>query len=421
MLFLLSGLQLARTIAVGCMVVFLASAAPRASLHIRLLLFVAAGTAAWSILFERNWAPVMRGLEAGVIMGAFFPTIMLLRASADESPLIGATRERIEGYSEPQRALWVQAVAHVLGSFLMIGGYLIARAALPAQIAEERRVRLAEAAVRGIGLGVCWSPFFVASAIASQLVPTVPAWQLVLTGLVFSLAGWMLSLGVFYRPIAGGGLLAPLRGVATFAIPSALLVTTVIGVSLATGYRSLEAIVLVVPVICLGYLATLGRAATLRAVRRMPWALGRLSDELIVFTAAMCLGAVVAGSGAGRELSQLLAGLAGLPLLLIAAEVALIAGLGFAGLHPMITATLLVPLLAEAHRGFSHVVVAYIVVFAWGVSSFVAIWTLPVASAATTFDVPVRRLALGENLRFALLFGVCGCLLLAALNYLLIN
>jgi hypothetical protein len=45
----------------------------------------------------------------------------------------------------------------------------------------------------------------------------------------------------------------------------------------------------------------------------------------------------------------------------------------------------------------------------------VAIWILPVASAATNFNVPVR-LALGRNLRFMLLFGVCGCIALAALN-----
>ena len=64
---------------------------------------------------------------------------------------------------------------------------------------------------------------------------------------------------------------------------------------------------------------------------------------------------------------------------------------------------------------------AYIVVFGWALSSLSAIWTLPVASAATTFNVPVRRLAFGRNLRFALAFGVCGCLALAGVNRLLTN
>ena len=130
----------------------------------------------------------------------------------------------------------------------------------------------------------------------------------------------------------------------------------------------------------------------------------------------MCLGAVTAGSGAGRALSQLLTGFAAAPPLLILAEVALIAGAGFAGVHPMISATLLLPVLAEVHRGVADLVVAYIVVFGWTLSSLVAIWTLPVASCATCFDVPVRRLAFGRNLPFVAAFGVCGCLALAALD-----
>ena len=109
-------------------------------------------------------------------------------------------------------------------------------------------------------------------------------------------------------------------------------------------------------------------------------------------------------------------GFAGVPLLLITSEVALIAGLGFAGVHPMITATLLLPLLVEAHRQIATLVVAFIVVFAWGLSSLAAIWTLPVASAATSFGVPVRRLAVGRNARFALVFGITGCFVLAMVN-----
>lgn len=418
---LLLRIPLLRTLAVACLVLFLLCAVPRASVHIRLLFLAAAAAAGWSILGAEDWAPVRRGLESGIIMGAFFPTIILLRATADESPFLGATRERLEEYGERQRELWVQAVAHVLGSFLMIGGYLIARAALPAEISEARRAVLAEAAVAGIGLAVCWSPFFVAGAIASQLVPTVSAWELVLLGFGFSLAGWALSFLLFYRGMDAAAVLAPLRGVVTFAIPSAVLVAVVIAVSLATGFRSLETIVLVVPVLCLAYLATLGWRPATRALGRVPFTLARLSDELIVFTAAMCLGAVVAGSGAGKDVSQLLAGLADVPLLLIAAEVGLIAGLGFAGIHPMITATLLLPLLADAHRALADVVVAYIVVFGWALSSFLAIWTLPVASAATTFDVPVRRLAFGRNQRFVLAFGLCGCVALAALNPILLG
>lgn len=420
MIDLLLGVPLLRTLAAGCLAGFLFSAVPRASMHIRLVFAVGVLAAAWSILTAGDWAPVVRGLESGMVVGAFFPTILLLRATADQSPLIKTTRGRIDSWTERQREFWVQAVSHLLGSFLMIGGYLIARSALPVQIPEAQRVRLAESAALGMGLAACWSPFFLASAIASQLVSTVAAWQLVALGLGFAAIAWALSKLLFFRGLDHAALTVPLRSIARFAIPSGVLVTVVIVVSLATGLRSLEVVILVVPLICLAYLATLGRDVALRAIGRVPPALARLSDEVIVFTTALCLGAVVAGSETGQGLSQLLAGLAGAPLLLIAAEVCLIAGAGFAGVHPMISATLMLPLLVEAHRQLADLVVAYIVVFAWVLSSIVAIWTLPVASAAVNFGVPVRRLAFGRNLRFVFAFGVCGCLALSALNRLMV-
>jgi hypothetical protein len=418
---LVAGLPAVRLLASACLVGFLFSAMPRASMHIRLLLLAATAAVGWRGLAAGDWAPARSGLESGIILGAFFPTLLLLRATANESPLIASARARVDRWSELQRAAWVQSIAHVLGSFLMIGGYLLARSALPGDLAEAQRVRMAEAAVRGLSLSVCWSPFFLASAIASQLVPTVGVSQLVLFGLLVAALGWGLSFLFYFRGLAAAEFAAAIRGAAVFAVPSALLVMLVIAVSHATGLKSLPAIVVSVPAVCLAYLAFLGWPRARRAIVQVPASLGRLSDELIVFTSATCIGAVVAGSDAGRGLSQLLGALAGTPLLLIGAEVGVIVGAGLAGIHPMITATLMIPVMVEAHRILADLVVAYIVVFGWALSSFMAIWTLPVVSAASTFDVPVRSLALGRNPRFVLAFGICGCAFLALANHVLLN
>jgi hypothetical protein len=412
-LHLVSGMPFFRTAAVGLLAVFLLCAVPHASMHIRLVFAVGVAAAAWSVLGAGDWTPVLRGLEAGVIIGAFFPTILLLRATADQSPLLGATRESIARLDERRQQAWVQAVAHLLGSFLMIGSYVIARSALPRALPEEQRVRLAQSAMFGLGLASCWSPFFLNGAIASQLVPSVRAWQLVLLGLAFATVGWLLSKLLFYR---GTPMLSVLPNVAAFAMPSAILVSIVIAVSLLTGLKSLEAIVLVMPLMCLAYLARRGWPAMKRALVRVPPSLGRLSDEIIVFTITLMVGTVVAGSGAGKGLSTILAGLASAPLLMITAEVALIVGLGYVGIHPMITATLMFPLLAEAHRALADVVAAYILVLGWGMSAMVAIWQIPIAAAATTFEVPIGRLAFGRNLHFVAIYGVCGCLMLAFIN-----
>jgi hypothetical protein len=54
-----------RTLAVACLVAFLLCAVPRASVHIRLLFFLAAATAGWSLLVAHDWAPVRQGLGQG--------------------------------------------------------------------------------------------------------------------------------------------------------------------------------------------------------------------------------------------------------------------------------------------------------------------------------------------------------------------
>ena len=408
-----------RALAMLCLAAFLACAVPRASTHIRVLSVVTACVVGWVAWRSGSWKPLEAGLGAGIVFGAFIPTIMLLRATADESPLLHETRGRIDAWTPAQIRFWVQGVAHVLGSFLMIGGYVIARSALPKTLGDGPRAQIGESAVRGLGLAACWSPFFVNSAIASQLVPGIPAWQLVGLGLAFALLGWALSRFFFFREMSAAALYEALRATAGFALPSAVLVALVIALSLATGLRNLEAVVLLVPAVCLLYLAGRGRASLARALRRVPPTLAKLSDEILVITVAMCLGAAIAGAGVWKEAPALVAGLAGLPSVLIAAEVAVIVGAGFLGVHPMISATVLLPLLAGVNRGIADLALAYVVVLGWALSAMLAIWTLPVASAATTFDVSVRRLALGANVRFVLAFGVCGCLALAGLNRLL--
>lgn len=415
-LHILTSAAFLRSLATACLALFMLCAVPRASMHIRLLFMVTVAGATWSILAHANADAVLRGLEAGLVIGAFMPTIMLLRATANASPMLDVARQRIERWSGPQREVWVQAVSHLLGSFLMVGGYAIARSALPERIDAATREQLAQGAVRGLGLAVCWSPFFLAGAIASQIVHGVSAWQLIALGLVFASLGWTLSYFLFFRALGWGEIAVPARSVAGFAVPSAALAALVILMCLVTGLKSLEAIVLALPVVCLAYLAGRGWKATREAVAPLRSALFHASDEVLIFTMAMCLGAVAAASGAGKLLSPLLAGLAGTPLLLIAAEVALIAGAGIAGVHPIITATLMLPVLAEPNRMLAALVVAYMVVFGWTLSSLLAIWTLPVASAATCFEVPVGRLARGRNVRFVIWFGACGCLLLAGLN-----
>lgn len=405
-----------RTAAEAGLLAFIALAIPRASRHIRYMCAIVFALGGWLLWRDGDWAALRRGLDAGLVFGAFIPTIMLLRATADASPLLDSTRARLSAWSEGQRCIWVQAATHLLGTIVMIGAYVAARAALSDNPQPAERARVAESAARGLGLAVCWSPFFISSAVASQLVPQVRAWELVAAGLAHATVGMMLSLAIFYRDTTWAARFTALRASGRLAVPAICLVALVLAVSAATGLRGLHVIVLVIPLVCLCYLGFLGMAPLRQAVARMPSSLGRLADELIIVPVALAFGSLVAGAGIGPGLQALIALLADLPFLVLPAEVFAIAVGGYIGIHPMVTATVLIPLLAEANRAFAPVTVAYAVVFGWALSSMVAIWTMPVSSAATMFDVPILRLTLGRNLAFAAGFGLCGMLLLPMID-----
>jgi hypothetical protein len=61
-------------------------------------------------------------------------------------------------------------------------------------------------------------------------------------------------------------------------------------------------------------------------------------------------------------------------------------------------------------------VLAQIVVLGWSLSAIVSAWTLPVVMTSGAFEVPVRRLVFGPNLRFVAAFGVAATAALVALN-----
>jgi hypothetical protein len=82
----------------------------------------------------------------------------------------------------------------------------------------------------------------------------------------------------------------------------------------------------------------------------------------------------------------------------------------------MIGVSIFVPVFASGAFGISPPLLVAAAVFAWGLSASVAIWTLPVAVAATSFNVPVARLYSRAAIRYLLLVGVLGLVYLAMVN-----
>ena len=75
-----------------------------------------------------------------------------------------------------------------------------------------------------------------------------------------------------------------------------------------------------------------------------------------------------------------------------------------------------VPLTQALNLPIAPQILANMVTFAWALSSMISIWTLPVVVTSNLFEIPVRRLATGPNLRFTIVFGLAGIAWLALLN-----
>jgi hypothetical protein len=169
-----------------------------------------------------------------------------------------------------------------------------------------------------------------------------------------------------------------------------------------TDLSTLEVVAIVLPPLCLVRLATLParpvRSAVLAAGRDLP----RMGDELLIFTGALVLGDLITTSG----IADLVAGW----LRLAHWPVALVPFLGFGlgpplallGLHPIVAGTILFALLGPVADRLPDLVEIQVVLFGWMAGAMVSYASLSIVAASGFFQVPVRELVLGVNLRYLL-------------------
>ncbi len=391
----------------------------RASIHIRLLAAVLAGSTALIAWRAGDWHAVDRGLASAAAVAAFLPVIVLLRATVELSPAIGAVRERLTRMSDAERKAWMTGGAHLLASILTLGFVSVQRPMLPERLDPGERLSLAECGVRGLCLSVLWSPFFVAAAIAGQLVPGVRVWQTVAIGLGLAVLGGVVAHVMFNRALDMASFLRALRRLLPIFLPTALLVGAVVVLSSVTGWNVLQSVVVMIPVVCISY-------ACWHSVRGLPVLLsrvalgaGRMTDEVLILTVSLVFSGAMAGMSLPAGVSQGLAALVDHPWLIITLEVSLIGLLGVLGLHPLVTAGVVIPVTVSMGMPIAPPVLAHVVILAWSLSGMIAAWTLPVVVTAAAFDMPVRQLVFGANVRFVVVFGLAACGALSLLNAML--
>jgi hypothetical protein len=224
---------------------------------------------------------------------------------------------------------------------------------------------------------------------------------------------------MFNRELDLASYLRALRRLVPIFLPTALLVGTVVAVSAATGWNVLQSVVVVIPLVCVSYVCWRAPGRLRAVMARVVDGAGRMGDEVLILTVSLVFSGAVAGVAMPAEVAQALALLAGHPWSIIALEVGLIAVLGVLGLHPLVTAGVVIPLTLSTGMPIAAPVLAHVVVLAWALSGMIAAWTLPVVVTASGFDMPVRQLVFGANVRFVVVFGLAACAALALLNAIL--
>jgi len=360
---------------------------------------------------------LLDGLEFAVVFPAFLATIALTRAAAEHNPLVARSRERLTAATPAARAGSTMLGAHLSGSVITAGSLGVVGPLTPRDASRDERVAAAAAAVRGICLAVLWSPFFLGMALTTRYLPQVPLWQITLCGLCLAIAGLSAALWGFGRitPAAFPALLAPFR---PMLLPLVAVAGFVVVLASATPLGTLEAVFLTLPPLIAGW-ALLQRPGVRTAVVRGGWAnVSGIADDLLLIGAVMIFSRVLAQSGLAEPVVGLIANSALPPVVAYTGLLAAIVVAGICGIHPIATVGVLLALLTDSDA-FASLPVALLGVLGWGLGTMNGPSALVLMLAASTYGVPVRRLAFGQNLLFVAAAVPAAGVLLAGLDALL--
>ena len=190
-----------QTAAGWLMIVFVGLSLPRIRRGTVYLCVPLAVLAAVLALYFDQAASIMRGFQNAAVFMAFFGSIVLLRALADRRPEISRARNLFSSLRTEQINGAFLVGAHVIGSILVVGVMAILAPILKQDANARTRRRAAEVSQRGMCLAPLWSPFWIASAFATQQLPDVPTWEIMSLGPVMAAIGMVLAHFMYARDV----------------------------------------------------------------------------------------------------------------------------------------------------------------------------------------------------------------------------
>ena len=405
-----------QTAAGWLMIVFVGLSLPRIRRGTVYLCVPLAVLAAVLALYFDQAASIMRGFQNAAVFMAFFGSIALLRALADRRPEITRARNLFSSLSTEQSNGAFLVGAHVIGSILVVGVMAILAPILKQDANARTRRRAAEVSQRGMCLAPLWSPFWIASAFATQQLPDVPTWEIMSLGLVMAAIGMVLAHFMYARDVGLSDLWRAILGFAPIVPTVALCAALIAGLSTVASLSTLKALIATIPFLAVLSLIPASRA-TLRAVAKETWrSSSRVSDEIVVVTAALVLGRVLQAAIGETGIGETIAALAIPTWGVIACVIFIMTLTSLVGIHQLVSMIVVLVVFVPLNTGVNDTILMEAALIGWAFASMIGLTAVSTATASAMFGVPRIQLIFGPNLAFAMAFGALSVLLLSLVN-----
>jgi len=356
---------------------------------------------------------IVTGLANVGSFAAFLATLQLLRVSASQSAAVRRVKGRFLMLDPKEIVAGFTVGAFGLGSFLSVGAHAVLAPLVGPESSMQDRVRAALASIRGISFAAFWSPLFIAIAFVTNRMPDVDMGWVIGIGLFVALSGLAADL------VLSGTRLSALRRVLHGLRPllrgAVVLAVALVAVAQILGVTAMETVVIALPVLCLAFLSLGSRDTRTRALKTAYTNVANVSDEVMLLTAAVVFSTMLGGVS---HLPSLLGPwLTSLPAsVILLASIAFMLLSGVVGIHPSISAALIISSFADLPGAVSRLALAEAIIIAWSLTAVISPVGMTVMVAGQMFRVPQRSLILSRNLATTLVISLVSAAGLALLD-----
>ncbi len=411
-----------------CVIIFLIAATGYVRWSRRVFVIVGVALIAMALATRADWLAIIEaGLKTAAFIASFFTALTCLRNAASTSPAIQTCGRFLAEQPPGRRYLALTVGGHLFALVLNYGaipllGSLAEMSARREPDPEIRRIRIRRmllAIQRGFASTLCWSPLAFAIAISTALVPGATWADAMGPCLVsaFIMAGLGWALDTIFKPRLSSP--RPPRAkpsgswAAVFPMLEllAILVVAVGGLHIVTGIRAVGVVILVVPVVALAWIAmqNLHNAPLGHLVSRVSDYTNELAgyrSELVLILMAGFIGTL------GSRLASPLVAASGIDLtalpawLVLVSLVWLVPLTGLIGMNPLLSVSLIAPLLPHASdMGVEPKAIIVALTAGWALGGASSPYTATTLLVGALANVSAWRVGLGWNGLYALLCG----------------